>query len=142
MSSGRAPAAFDHIRRLFSAVCGCGRNFSFVERLDAELLAKLTIDAAEDVLVLLEEGTDVLAALTDALALEAVPGAGLVDDIVQHGEIERVAFLGDAFAVKDVELGVTEGSGDLVLDDLDLGAIANDNVTFLDGSDATNVDAN
>ena len=57
------------------------------------------------------------------------------------GEVERVALAGDAFAVEDVELGVAEGSGDLVLDDLDLGAGADDDVAFLDGADAADVDA-
>jgi hypothetical protein len=89
---------------------------------DAQLLPDLRVELGEDVRVILEEATDVFAALADALAIVAVPGAGFLDDVVQDCEIEHVAFAGDALAVEDVELGFAKGSGDLVLDDLDLGA--------------------
>ena len=49
--------------------------------------------------------------------------------------------MGDAFAEDDVELGLAEGRGDLVLDDLDLGARADDVVAVLDGFDAADLDA-
>src|SRR5208283_1239282 len=110
-------------------------------RTDAQLLAQLGVDAREDFLIFFQERAHVLAALADALSLEAVPGAALVDDAVQRGEVEGIALLGDSLAVEDVELGVAEGSGDLVLDDLDLGARADDDVSLLDRADAANVDA-
>ena len=47
----------------------------------------------------------------------------------------------DAFAVVDVELGLAEGRGHLVLDDLDLGARADDDVAVLERRDAADVDA-
>jgi hypothetical protein len=110
-------------------------------RADVQLLAQLGVHLGEDVLVLLEEGAGVLAALADALAGVAVPCAGLLDDVVGHGEVEHVALAADALAVEDVELGLAEGRGDLVLDDLDLGAVADDDVALLDGGDAADVDA-
>ena len=58
--------------------------------------------------VVLEELAGVFAALADALAFIAEPGAALFDDVVGDAEIDQVAFLRDAFAVKDVELGFAE----------------------------------
>ena len=91
--------------------------------------------------VVLEKAADVFAALADALAGIAVPCAGLLHDIVDYGEIEHIAFARDAFSVEDVELGFAEGRGNLVLDDLDLGARTDHDVAFFDGGDAANVDA-
>src|ERR1700733_2096039 len=109
---------------------------------DAQLLPNLRVELGEDVGVVLEEGADVFAALADAVAVIAVPGAGFLDNVVQHGQIKHVPFAGDALAVEDVELGFAEGGGDLVLDDLDLGAGAGDDVALLDSSDAADIDAN
>jgi hypothetical protein len=65
----------------------------------------------------------------------------IFDDVVGDGQVEHVAFAADAFAIEDVELGFAEGRGYLVLDDLDLGAVAGDDVAFFDGGDAADVDA-
>jgi hypothetical protein len=48
---------------------------------------------------------------------------------------------GDALIVHDVELALGEGRGDLVLLDLDTGAVADDVVTGFDGLDAADVQA-
>ena len=58
--------------------------------------------------VLLEEIAGVFASLTDALAVEAEPGAGFFDHVVNHAEIEKIALAGGAFAVEDVKLGFAE----------------------------------
>jgi hypothetical protein len=63
----------------------------------------------------------IVLALADALALVAVPGAGLVDEVVGHAELDDLALARDALAVQDLELGLTERRRDLVLDDLDAG---------------------
>ena len=63
---------------------------------NAELVAQLAVDAGEDFLVLFQVGAHILAALPDALTLEAVPCATLVDDAVDDGEIERIALAGDS----------------------------------------------
>ena len=108
---------------------------------DVELLAQLGVDLGEDLRVVFEESPGVFAPLPDALAGVAVPGAGLLDDVVGHGQVEHVALAADAFAIEDVELGFAEGSGNFVFDDLDLGAIAGDGVAVLDGGDAADIDA-
>ena len=56
-------------------------------------------------------------------------------------EVEDGALLGDARAVHDVELANLEGRGDLVLDDLDADAVADDVAPLLDGVDAADVHA-
>src|SRR5207249_8523731 len=77
----------------------------------------------------------------EALALEGEPGAALVDDLAIDGEIEQVAFLRNPLAIHDVELRLTKRRRDLVLDDLDAGAAADDDVAVLDRADAADVDA-
>ena len=96
---------------------------------------------AADVGIVLQELAGVLAALADALALVAVPGAALLDDVLRHAEIDQIAFFRDAFAVDDVELGFAERRRHLVLDDLHLGAVADHDLAILDGGDAADVDA-
>ena len=51
-----------------------------------------------------------------------VPGAGLLDEGLLDRRVEDRARLRDALAVDDVELGLAEGRGELVLHDLDLRA--------------------
>src|SRR6185437_8521613 len=98
---------------------GCRHLSADRRRAETELLAQLAIHASEHILVLLEEATHIFAALADAFALEAVPCAALLDDIVQHGQVQRVPLARDALAVKNVELGIAEWRVDLVLDHLD-----------------------
>jgi len=56
-------------------------------------------------------------------------------------EVDQLTLLGDARAIKDVELGFAKWRRDLVLDYLDLGARADDLGGGLDGADAADVDA-
>ena len=94
-----------------------------------------------DVLVVLQELPRVLAALAHALAVEGVPGARLLDDLVVDAEVEEVALLADALAVEDVELGLAEGRRHLVLDHLHLRAAADDRLALLERRDAADVEA-
>ena len=56
-----------------------------------------------------------------------------MDDIPLHGQIQQGALGADALAVDDVELRDPEGRSDLVLDDLDLGAVADGIGAVLEG---------
>src|SRR5258705_5853668 len=59
-------------------------------------------------------------ALADQLAVELEPGALHLDNAAVDADVENAALLVDALVEHDVELGFTEGRGDLVLDDLHL----------------------
>ena len=76
--------------------------------------------------MLLQEHAGVFAALAQPLPFEAEPGSGFFDDSLLRAQIEQVAFAREAFAVKNVDLRFAERRRDLVLDDFDLGAIADD----------------
>src|SRR5207248_9009502 len=106
-----------------------------------DLLADFLLDLTGDVFIVFQELFGVLTALANALALVAEPGAGFLHDIVDSGEVEHVAFARDAFAVHDVEFGLAEGRGGLVLHDLYFGARADDRVAIFDGGDAANIHA-
>ena len=74
--------------------------------------------------MLLQIGARVVAALTDALALVGIERAGLLDQVVLHGQIQQLTGPGDALAVEHVHHAGAERRRDLVLDDFDLGAVA------------------
>src|SRR5688572_11241407 len=105
-----------------------------------ELRADALLDRGRDVLVLEEEIARVLLALPDAVAIEAVPGAGLLDDVLLDAEIDDLAFARDTDPVQDLELGHLERRRDLVLDDLDARLAADDFLAFLDGARAADVE--
>ena len=90
--------------------------------------------------ILAQEVFGVLASLTEADIAIGEEGAALLNDLEFGGEIEDIADSGDAFVEHDVELGGAEGGRDLVLDDLDAGAIADDFVADLDGLDAAHIE--
>src|SRR5690606_22244990 len=83
----------------------------------------------------------VFLALADALALVAVPGAGLVDDALGSPEVDDLALAGNARAIHDLELRLAEWRGDLVLDHLHAGLVAHHFFAVLDGADAADVEA-
>ena len=91
-----------------------------------ELLAQGLLDAAGQSALALQIGLGVLAALAQALALIEEPGAGLLHELRLDAQVEQVALARDAVAVHHVELGLAERRGDLVLDDLDARAVADD----------------
>ena len=73
-----------------------------------ELGADLAFDVARHLGMFLEKGARIVLALADALALVAVPGAGLLDDAVSLRQVDDLAFAGDAFVVHEVEFGLAE----------------------------------
>src|SRR5215212_2877809 len=80
-----------------------------------ELGADLLFDLAGDFLVLLEVRAGVVLALADAAALVGIPGTRLLDDALGTRHVDDLAFAGDALAVHDLELGLAERRGHLVL---------------------------
>ncbi len=112
------------------------------KQLRAKLLADTGLDGARQLRVLLEIVAHIVLALTDAVTVVAVPGAGLLDDAGGHPEVDDLALPGDALAVEDVELRLPEGRGHLVLDYLDLGLVADDLVALLNAAGASNVEPN
>src|SRR5262245_56731528 len=82
--------------------------------LEAELLPNALLDVRRDVGMLAQEVPRVLASLADALAVVGVPGARLLDDALLGAEVDQLALLRDADAVKDVKLGLAERRRDLV----------------------------
>src|SRR5262245_21129924 len=91
---------------------------------DPERLVDLALDLLGDVLVLVQVGLRVGAALADALFAVGEERAGLRDDAVLEPEVEDAARCRDALAELDVELGLAERRRDLVLDDLHADAVA------------------
>ena len=66
------------------------------------------VDLVGDGRVGLEEVLGRLATLAEPGLAEGEPGAGLGDDVHRDADVEQAAFLGDALAVHDVELGDAE----------------------------------
>src|SRR5580700_8106206 len=110
-------------------------------RNQSQRLAHFRIQLGHGVFVVFEELAGVFAALADAFAFVAEPRAGFFEEVVIDGDIEQVAFAGDAFAVENVEFGFAEGRGNFVFYYFYAGARASDYVAFFDGGDAANVDA-
>src|SRR5436190_612753 len=108
---------------------------------DAEELADFLLDLAGEIAVLLDEQLGVLASLPETHVAVGEPRARLLDDLVLETDVEQLAGLGNAFAVANVELRLTERCGDLVLDDLHLHARADDFFAFLDLAGAADVEA-
>src|SRR5438552_15570524 len=109
--------------------------------MQADGFADFGFQLGGDVFVLFQKLLGIFAALPDALATIAEPSTGFFDDVVQHAQIEHVAGAGDAFAVHDVELGLAEGGGSLVLDDFNFGARTDHAVALFDGGDAADIHA-
>ena len=88
-----------------------------------------------------QELLGVLAALADALAVDAVPGARLLHHADLGAEVDQLADLADALAVHDVELDLAERRRHLVLDHLHPRLVADDLVAVLDRADAADFQA-
>ena len=84
----------------------------------------------------------IVLALADLVAVVGVPGTGLVDQFVLHAEFDDLALARRSFTVEDIEDGLAEWRGDLVLDDLDPRFVADDFVALLDAADAADVKPN
>jgi hypothetical protein len=57
---------------------------------EAEIAAHTLVDRAADLRVLAQEGLDILAPLTEALAAVREPRAALLDDPLLDGQVEQV----------------------------------------------------
>src|ERR1700733_192205 len=68
--------------------------------------------------VLVQERLGVVATLAEPFLAVGEEGAGLGDDVLFNAEVDQAAGGRDATAELDVELGLPEGGGELVLDDL------------------------
>src|SRR6185437_2561268 len=104
------------------------------------LSADRILDPPGDVGIFLEVELGVLAALADAHAVIAEPGARFLDEPGLDSEVEDLADLADALAVHDVEFDLLERRRDLVLDDLHPGRVADDVVAILDLPGAADVE--
>ena len=82
-----------------------------------------------------------LATLAQAHILPAEPGTALLDDARLDTHVDEFALAADATAVDDVKLGLAEGWGDLVLDDLDTRLCTQDALAVLDVGQTADVEA-
>src|SRR5882762_1279847 len=78
------------------------------QRLFGDVGADLGLDLLRHFWIALEEVAGVVLALTDAVLAIAVPGAGFLDQLVEHTQLDDIAFARNAFAIKYVELGLAE----------------------------------
>src|SRR5450755_3585929 len=107
----------------------------------AQGLAYFDIELGQSILVVFQELASIFAALADALALVAIPGAGFLDDVVVRCQIEQVAFARNAFPVENVELGFAERCRNFVLHHFYPSARTSDHIAIFNGCDAPNIDA-
>src|SRR5690348_429100 len=101
----------------------------------------LRFDVGRHFRMLLEEIAHVVLALSDAVGAVAVPRAGLLDDLVQHPEVDHLALARNALAIEDVEIGLTKWWRHFVLHHLNAGLAADDFIAFLDRAYAADVEA-
>src|SRR5215212_6410791 len=102
-------------------LAGLGRRHGRQGRrrgLRPERLVDLALDLGGDLGVLTQVALHVVTALAHPLVAVGEERARLLDDAVLDAEVEDAALAGDSLAVLDVKLGLAEGSGHLVLDDL------------------------
>src|ERR1035438_6799208 len=117
------------------------RGAEDIARREPEIRPDLSLDLGCHIRVLAEELLGVLPALPDAEVAVAEPRAGLLDDLHLETDVDQLARLRDSLPEGDVELGDAERGRDLVFHDLDLRAIADDDLAVLDRVDAPDVDA-
>src|SRR5574337_119121 len=104
-----------------------------------QAFAQLFVDLVGDGRVVAQELAHVLLALADAVAVVAVPGAGLVDQVFGHAQLDDLTLAGRAFAIQNLELALAERRRHLVLDHLDAGFRTDDLFALLDRADTTDV---
>src|SRR4051812_40925594 len=119
-----------------------GSSSRSIERgADAELLLDPLLDLVGEVGVVLQEVAGVLLALTELVALVRVPSTGLLHHALLDTDVDQAALTTEALTPEDVELGLLERRGHLVLDDLDPRAAAHRVGALLEGLDAADVQA-
>src|SRR5476649_1672794 len=107
----------------------------------AQRFAHLVFDFPRQLRTFFQEGARIILTLADTFAVIAVPGTRLLDDLRIRTQIEDLAFARRAFSIKDVEVGFLERRRDLVLDDLDLGFVADHFVARFDRAGTADVQA-
>src|SRR5699024_3345412 len=108
----------------------------FVGHDQTQLVLDTQLDLLGQAGVVAEEVADVPLALAQLITVIGEPGAGLADDAVVDAHIDEAALAGDPVPVEDVELGLLERRGDLVLHDLRACPVADRVLTLLEGFDA------
>src|SRR5690606_27570734 len=122
------------VRQIFGYRGGLG-----IGRSHQQLGANLLFDLLADLRVLFQILGRIGLALADLAALVGVPGTGFLHQALLHAEIDDLAVAVDALAVEDLELGLAERRGHLVLDDLDAGFAAHHFVAFLHSAGTADV---
>src|SRR5262249_6482716 len=84
---------------------------------------------------------DVFPALAEPDIAVVEPRTGLLNQLVEDGQVEQVGLTGDAVGVHHIELADPERRRNLVLDDLGLDPRADALLAVLDRPDAPDVDA-
>src|SRR5690348_12279428 len=100
-------------RRWFDLLGGSGRTAIGLQRLDQP-----RAQSDGDLRLLLQKLAGLVAPLANALTVELVPCARLLEQTVRRPEIDQLANRVDAGAIADLELRLLERRGDLVLHDL------------------------
>src|SRR5207244_11459193 len=108
--------------------------------LDPEGIRQLRLDLACGVRVLGQVLLGVVATLAKAQLAVGEERAGLLHQVVVQREVEQAALAGDPGPVLDVELGLAEGRGYLVLDHLHPNPVADRLGALLEGLDAADVE--
>src|SRR5450755_3900010 len=106
-----------------------------------QLRPDLLFDIGGDFRVLLQVIAGVVLALANPLALVAVPGAGFLDHIVKHADLDQLAFSRYAAAIHDLKFGLAEWRRHLVLDDLDTRLRTDHFLAVLDRAGAADIKA-
>src|SRR5579884_737920 len=118
------------------------RRFAQGRFCQAERFPQICLDGVAELGTFDQSLAGVFSALSDPLAFVAVPGTALFDDLVFGAEVKQVAFFRNPDSIEDIDFSFPKRRGDLVLDDLDLGAITNHRFAVLNGGRATNLGAN
>src|SRR5215472_10379844 len=105
----------------------------------SEPLEDFLLELSGDFRMIPQEILGVLASLADALALERIPGAAFLEDVLLRSEVYQISFFGNPAAVHDVELHLLEGRRYLVLHHFDPGSAADHRLAVLDCSDPPDV---
>src|SRR5262249_730984 len=91
--------------------------------------------------VLLQVSLGSFAALANFLVVVGKPGAGFLDDVVGHRQVQNVAGFANAFVVHNVEFGFAERRRNFIFDHLDGGKVTNHTFAGLNLANAPDVHA-
>ncbi|QTK78213.1 hypothetical protein AT6N2_C0285 [Agrobacterium tumefaciens] len=111
-------------------------------RNQACILAQRQFDLIGRIRVVAQEGLGIFTPLPETLTVVGEPGTRLFDDAGLYAEVDKLAGLGNAFTIHDVEFDLLEGRRHLVLDDLDARLVADNLFAFLDSANTADVEAN